>query len=78
MNSDAPRQEKVLPQAERCKRLAAMLRAKADHERDPEIKAEWQYIARGYSVLAKQFEPHSNAVQGARRSGSTEGSHELH
>ena len=33
-----------------------MLRAKAELERDPEIRAEWKYIARGYLTLANQFE----------------------
>ena len=33
-----------------------MLRAKAELERDPEVRAEWQYIARGYFILANQFE----------------------
>jgi hypothetical protein len=33
-----------------------MLRAKAERERDPEVRAEWKYIARGYLILAKQFE----------------------
>jgi hypothetical protein len=33
-----------------------MLRAKAEMERDPEIRAEWKYIARGYLILANQFE----------------------
>ena len=33
-----------------------MLRAKAELERDPEARAEWNYIARGYLVLANQFE----------------------
>jgi hypothetical protein len=39
--------------AAKCKRLAAMLRAKADQERDPEIRAEWKYIARGLSYFGK-------------------------
>ena len=42
--------------AAKCRRLATMLRAKADLERDPEVRAEWKYIARGYLILAKQFE----------------------
>ena len=42
--------------AVKCRRLATMLRAKAEGERDPEIRAEWKYIARGYLVLANQFE----------------------
>ena len=33
-----------------------MLRAKAEQERDPEARAEWQYTARGYLILANQFE----------------------
>jgi hypothetical protein len=40
----------------RCRRLATMLRAKAEQECDPEIRAEWKVIARGYLVLANQFE----------------------
>ena len=40
----------------KCKRLATMLRTKAELERDPEVRAEWQYIARGYLILANQFE----------------------
>jgi len=42
--------------AGKCRRLATMLGAKAELERDPEIRAEWQYIARGYLNLANQFE----------------------
>jgi len=42
--------------AAKCRRLATMLRAKAELERDPEIRAEWKYIARGYLTLANQFE----------------------
>ena len=42
--------------AAKCKRLATMLRAKADGERDPEIRAEWKYIARGYLILANEIE----------------------
>jgi hypothetical protein len=42
--------------AAKCRRFATMLRAKADLERDPEVRAEWNYIARGYLILAKQFE----------------------
>jgi hypothetical protein len=42
--------------AAKCKRLATMLYAKADRERDPEVRAEWKCIARGYLILAKQFE----------------------
>jgi hypothetical protein len=37
-------------------RLATMLRAKADGERDPEIRAGWKYIARGYLILANEIE----------------------
>ena len=29
---------------------------KAELEHDPEVRAEWQYIARGYLILANQFE----------------------
>jgi hypothetical protein len=42
--------------AAKCRRLATMLRAKAKLERDPEARAEWQYTARGYLILANQFE----------------------
>jgi hypothetical protein len=42
--------------AAKCKRLATMLRAKAELERDPEIRAEWKCIARGYLILANQIE----------------------
>jgi len=42
--------------AAKCRRLATMLRAKAAQECDPEARAEWQYTARGYLILAKQFE----------------------
>jgi hypothetical protein len=38
------------------RRLATMLYAKADRERDPAIRAEWKCIARGYLILANQFE----------------------
>jgi hypothetical protein len=36
--------------------MAAMLRVKADKESDPESRAEWKCIARGYLILATQFE----------------------
>jgi hypothetical protein len=39
--------------AAKCRRLATMLRAKAEQERDPEIRAEWNVIARGYLILAR-------------------------
>jgi hypothetical protein len=39
--------------AAKCRRLATMLRTKAELERDPEIRAEWKVIARGYLILAK-------------------------
>jgi hypothetical protein len=42
--------------AAKCRRLATMLYAKADRERDPEIRAEWKCIARGYLILANQIE----------------------
>jgi hypothetical protein len=42
--------------AAKCRRLATMLRAKAELERDPEIRVEWKCIARGYLILANQFE----------------------
>ena len=45
----------MTPAAE-CKLLAAMLYAKADRERDPEIRTEWKCMARGYLNLANQFE----------------------
>jgi len=42
--------------AAKCRRLAAMVRVKADRESDPEIRAEWRYVARGYLNLANQFD----------------------
>ena len=42
--------------AAKCRRLATMLRNKAEQERDPEIRAEWKCIARGYLILANKFE----------------------
>ena len=42
--------------AAKCRRLATMLRAKAEQERDPETRAEWKCISRGYLILANQFE----------------------
>jgi hypothetical protein len=42
--------------AAKCRRLASMLRAKAEQERDPEVRVEWKCIARGYLILANQFE----------------------
>ena len=42
--------------AAKWKRLATMLRAKAELERDPEATAERKVIARGYLILANQFE----------------------
>jgi hypothetical protein len=42
--------------AAKCRRLATMLRAKAEHERDPEVRAEWKCIARRYLILANQFD----------------------
>jgi hypothetical protein len=42
--------------AAKCRRLATMLRVKAELERDPEVRAEWKVIARGYLILANQFE----------------------
>jgi hypothetical protein len=41
--------------AAKCRRLATMLRAKAEQERDPEARAEWKCIARCYLILANQF-----------------------
>jgi hypothetical protein len=38
------------------RRLATMLRAKAEMERDPEIRAEWKYIARGYPDRSRNRE----------------------
>lgn len=46
--------------AAKCKRLATMLYAKADRQRDPEIRAEWKCVARGYLILANQFERNSS------------------
>jgi hypothetical protein len=37
--------------AAKCRRLATMLRAKAELERDPEIRVEWKCIARGYLII---------------------------
>jgi hypothetical protein len=42
--------------AAKCRRLATMLRTKAELECDPEIRAEWKCIARGYLILANKFE----------------------
>jgi hypothetical protein len=42
--------------AAKCRRLATMLYVKADRERDPAIRVEWKCIARGYLILANQFE----------------------
>ena len=42
--------------AAKCKRLATTLYAKADRERDPAIRAAWKCVARGYLILANQFE----------------------
>jgi hypothetical protein len=38
--------------AAKCRRLATMLRTKAELEHDPEVRAEWKVIARGYLILA--------------------------
>ena len=48
--------EEAMTPAAKCRRMAAMLRAKADGESDPEARAEWKCIARGYLILATQFE----------------------
>ena len=48
--------EEVMTSAAKCRRMAAMLRMKADRERDPEAKAEWRYVARGYLMLSNQLE----------------------
>jgi hypothetical protein len=48
--------EEAMTPAAQCRRMAAMLRAKADRESDPEARAEWKCIARGYLILATQFE----------------------
>jgi hypothetical protein len=42
----------------RCQMQTAghVLRAKAELERDPKIRVEWKCIARGYLILANQFE----------------------
>jgi hypothetical protein len=42
--------------AAKCRRLATMLRAKAEQEHDPEARAEWKCIARRYLILANQFD----------------------
>jgi len=54
--------------AAKCRRLATMLRAKAEQERDPEARAEWQYTARGYLILANQFERNGARTSATRRS----------
>ena len=46
--------------AAKCRRLATMLRAKAELEHDPEVRVEWKCIARGYLILANQFERNSS------------------
>ena len=48
--------EEVMTPAAKCGRMAAMLRVKADRECDPEARAEWQYVARGYLILSNRFE----------------------
>jgi hypothetical protein len=48
--------EEAMTAAAKCRRMAAMLRVKADKESDPEARAEWKCIARGYLILATQFE----------------------
>jgi hypothetical protein len=48
--------EEAMTPATKCRRMAAMFRAKADRENDPEVRAEWKCIARGYLILANQFE----------------------
>jgi hypothetical protein len=48
--------EEAMTPAAKCRRMAAMLRVKADRECDPEARAEWQYVARGYLILSNQFE----------------------
>jgi hypothetical protein len=45
-----------LQTVQRQRRSATMLRAKAEQERDPEIRVEWNVIARGYLILASLFE----------------------
>jgi len=49
--------EEAMTPAAKCRRMAAMLRVKADRECDPDARAaEWQYVARGYLILSNQFE----------------------
>ena len=44
----------------KCKRLATMIYAKANRGCDPEIRAEWKCIARGYLILANRSERSSS------------------
>jgi hypothetical protein len=39
-----------------CRKLAALLREKAKTAHDAELRAEYEYLVRGFSRLAKQFE----------------------
>ena len=43
------------PSAE-CRKLAAVLRETADKLQDAKLKAEYQYLVRGFLRLAMQFE----------------------
>ncbi len=47
-----------------CERVAEMLRVIANELPHGEIRAEYEYMVRGYLRLAKQFEPeHGNQYQ---------------
>jgi hypothetical protein len=43
------------------RKWAAELHAKADKEYDPNIRAEWRYLARGYLRLAAQADQSGRA-----------------
>jgi len=50
-----------------CRKLAAALREKAKVAPDAELKAEYQYLVRGFLRLAHQFERDMNADMDAQR-----------
>jgi len=53
-----------------CKKLAAVLREKANALRhDPELRAEYEYLVRGFLRLATQFERDMNAAKAPNRPG---------
>ena len=55
------------PAAE-CKRLATMLRVKAELERDPEIRAEWKCIP--WAVATARLSSKTTAVPPVRAGGA--------